>query len=246
MSLIAYRPLATVSAIGPGGKPLTSVTFTPTVSTEALLAGYRLFFRPNPGGFRIAAQHGLGAGGGPLVPLGSEPLSLLFAITSSEPDFLARHATAASSAAGPNLFLTNRSATGTPQTAPGLSRDAKVGAKDMGRIVPRRHRTRVPLKPGPAAKTIELRPYFGGDRIGEPIALDAPTGAEAAEANVDTGAAAGIAFLLRPKPSGDDQLIIADDELARMVALGALELALKSFSGATPAAGRAFTATFET
>ena len=250
MSTIAYRPLARVSAIGAGDRPLASLHFTPTASTERLLSRYRLHFRSNPGGFRVAAQHDLGAGTGMVVPLGSEPLPLLFAINSSEPDFLARHAKTASSTGLPHIFLTNRSAAGVPQAGPGLTREAEVGPKDMGRIVPRVHRARVALKPAPRPKSLELRAYFGGDKLGEPIPVEAPVGAEAADVSVDAATpaatAAGIAFILRPKPQGADQLLIADDELARMNAIGALELVLKPFPGTAPAEGRTFTATFET
>src|SRR3954454_20741490 len=148
MTLIAYRPLATVNVSGAGGQSLTSLTFTPTRATEALLARYRLYFRPGAGTFRIAAQYDLATGGGPLVPLGSEPLSLIFGISSSEPDFLVRHAKASASVGGPNFFLTNRDVSGVPQSNSGLSRGPKVGAKDIGRIVPRRHRMRIAMKEG--------------------------------------------------------------------------------------------------
>jgi hypothetical protein len=244
VSVIAYRPIATVSAVGPGGAAIGSLRFTPTPATERWLADQRLCFRPFPGGFRLAGQHDLESNGGPIVPLGSEPLSFLFAIKSAEADFGARHLKAASSATAPNFFLTNRSATGTPQSTPGLSREAKIGPKDMGRIVPRRSQSRFPVRATARPKEIELHSLFGGSRIGEPIPVAVPAGAMSAGGLVDTNGQPGIAFVLRSKPPGDEQLIITDDELSTMAPIGALELVLKSFPGADPAEGRAFTATF--
>jgi hypothetical protein len=245
MSLVAYRPTATVTATEQGRPDaLASVRFAPTPTTQARLASYRLLFRAYPGGFRLAAQHDLAAGGGIKVPI-TQPLSLLFAFTSSDPGFLARYSKEAAAAAGPNLFLTNRNASGQPQPGPGLSRDAAIGAKDRGWIVPRRNRARVKLGEAPRPNKVEVRPYFGGAAVGDPIALQAPVGAEAAEVAVELGDVPGLAFILRPKPQGNDILILADDELARMNPMGALELVLKPFPGPDPAEGRAFTAVFE-
>ena len=241
MSMISYRPVANVAAkLKATGAPIDSVRFTPTPATEARLSSKRLVFRPYAGGFRLAAQHDVQSGG-PMVPL-AEPLQLIFAITSSDSEFLTRHADAAAAKAGPSIFLSNRSATGTPQAGPGLSRDESVGAKDRARIVPRACRAAVPLAGSPSR--VELRPYFGGAAIRE-IALEAAAGADSAEVSVNVEDQPGLAFTLRPKPGGKDQLIVADDELAQMLPAGALELVLKTFPGPAPSDGREFTATFE-
>ena len=239
MSVISYRSVANVAAKLKGNNaPIDSVRFTPTPATEARLSSKRLVFRPYAGGFRLAAQHD--GGGEPMVPL-AEPLQLLFAITSSDSEFLTRHADAAAAKAGPSIFLSNRSATGTPQGGPGLSRDESVGVKDRARIVPRICRAPVSLAGSPSR--VELRPYFGGAAIRE-IALEGAA-AESAEVSVNVEDQPGLAFTLRPKPSGKDQLIVADDELAQMLPAGALELVLKTFPGPAPSDGREFTARFE-
>lgn len=243
MSLIAFRPVATVSAKTEEGSAIDSLRFAPTPATEARLGSHRLVFRAHPGGFRLAAQHDLKGDGGSIVPI-AEPLSLLFAITSSDAGFMARHVAAETAKAAPNLFLTNRSATGTPQAGPALSREDVVGARDRARIVPRRHRARIPLPSSARPTRIELRPYFGGAMIGDPIPIEAGAKAEAADITVALETQPGLAFLLRAKPEGGDQLIVADDELVQMRPLGALELVLKPFPGTAPAEGRAFTATF--
>ena len=242
MSIIAYRPVANVSAKLKGAPaPIESVRFTPTPSTEARMASKRLVFRPYGGGFRLVAQHDLEGGGGPMVPI-TDPLQLLFAITSSDSEFLSRHADGAAAKAGPSIFLTNRNATGTPQGGPGLSRDETVGAKDRARIVPRVCRARVSLAGSPSR--VELRPYFGGAAIRETV-LEAPPGATSADVGVSVEGESGLAFTLRPKPSGQEQLIVADDELAQMLPAGVLELVLKTFPGPAPPDGREFSATFE-
>ena len=240
MSIISYRPVANVAAKLKGNDaPIDSVRFSPTLATEARLLSKRLVFRPYAGGFRLAAQHD--GGGEPMVPL-AEPLQLLFAITSGDSEFLTRHADAAAAKGGPSIFLSNRSPTGAPQGGPGLSRDESVGAKDRARIVPRLCRAPVSLAGSPSR--VELRPYFGGAAIRE-IALEAVAGADSGEVSVNVEDQPGLAFTLRPKPSGKDQLIVADDELAQMRPAGALELVLKTFPGPAPAGGREFTATFE-
>lgn len=241
MTTIAYRPLATVTAKVKGkDSPLEAVRFSPTPATLGRLANQRILFRSFAGGFRLAAQHDLAGDGSPVVPI-ADTLPLLFAIHFSgglaEPG--------AGEKSGPNLYLTNRNAGGTPQGGPGLSREETVGLKDRAWIVPRRHRAQIPLGSGNRPNRVELRSYFGGGAIGDAIAIDAAAKAEAADVTIGLEGQDGFAFLVRPKPQGDDRLIVADDELSRMRPNGALELALKTFPGPVPAGGRAFTAMFE-
>lgn len=240
MTVIAYRPVATVSVRRKGrDASLSGVGFLPTPATSERLERQRMVFRPFPGGFRIAAQHDLEGGGGPMIPMPSE-LPLLFAVTLGG---VAGDSEAARTA-GPSLFLSNRNAGGTPQGGPQLSRDETVGLKDRAWIVPRRHSAGFPLADGTRPARIELKSYFGGV-IGEPLPIEAPAGAEVAHVPVNLESADGVAFLLRPKPQGAERLIIADDELAALRPDGALELVLKAFPGPAPPNGREFTATFD-
>jgi len=238
MTTIAFRPLATVSAKAKGRDlPLATVRFSPTPSTLERLSKQRILFRSFPGGFRLAAQHDVESGGGPLVPIVGD-LSLLFAGKLDE------KLAAGDEKVGPSIFLTNRNASGTPQGGPQLSRDVAVGTKDRAWIVPRRHVATISLVSGSRPKSMELRPAFGGAAL-ETLALDAAADASAVSLPISVEQRQGLAFLLRPKPSGDDRLIVADDELAEMRPDAALELVLRSFPGPAPAAGREFTATFE-
>jgi len=240
MTTIAFRPVATVTARVKGrDAPLEAVRFTPTPSTIERLGSQRMVFRPYPGGFRIAAEHDLERGGGPMVPLMSE-LPLLFAVTLGG---LAGGSEAARKA-GPAIYLSNRNSGGTPQGGPQLSRDETVGLKDRAWIVPRRHSAGFALAAGSRPTRIELRSYFGG-AVGEPLPIEAPAEAGTAEVPISFEDAEGVAFLLRPKPQGTERLIIADDELAQLRPDGALELVLKTFPGPAPASGREFIATFE-
>ena len=239
MTMIAFRPLAIVTAkLKARDVAISGASFTPTSATQDRLARQRIIFRPFPGGFRLAAQHDLAGEGGPLVPLGdSLPLLFAFRIGATGP------ATDAVKA-GPNIFLTNRNSSGTPQGGPQLSREETVGSKDRGWIVPRRHVANFALGTGSRPKTIEIRSAYGGGAL-ETLAVEAPAGAETVSLPIALEEREGVAFLLKPKPSGADRLIVADDELAGMRADGALELVLKSFPGPAPAAGREFTALLE-
>jgi hypothetical protein len=241
MTIIAYRPVATVLAKSKGrDAPLDRVHFSPTPSTFQRISRQRMVFRSFPGGLRLAAQHDLEGDGAPLVSI-ADTLPLLFAIhCGGEP-----LDTETTDKAGPNLYLTNRNAGGTPQGGPGLSREETVGLKDRAWIVARRHRVQIPLGSSNKPNRIELRSYFGGGAIGQAIPIEAPAKAEAADVNIGLEGQEGFAFLIRPKPQGADRLIVADDELAQMRPLGALELVLKTFPGPMPAGGRAFTAMFE-
>jgi hypothetical protein len=240
MTIIAYRPVATVSAREKGAAtPWAGVRFWPTPATAERLAKQRMVFRPFPGGFRLAAEHDLAGSGGPTIPIAGD-LGLLFAVRLDG----ALGETDATRKSGPSLFLSNRNASGTPQSGPQLSREEIVGLKDRAWIVPRRHRAGFPLGPGNRPNRIELKSYFGGS-AGEPLPIEAPAEAEAAEVMVALEMADGVAFVLRPKPQGAERLIVADDELAEMRPDGALELVLKAFPGPDPAAGREFTAIFE-
>jgi hypothetical protein len=241
MSVVAYRPVATVTAKAKGrDAPLAAFSFSPTPSTATRLANQRMLFRPFPGGFRLAAQHDLAGGGGPVVPI-ADTVPLLFAIRCGG----GLQEGEAADKSGPSLFLSNRNAAGTPQGGPGLSREEFVGPKDRAWIVPRRHRARIALGTGNKPNRIELRNYFGGAAIGDPLPIEAGAQAETADVTIGLEAQEGIAFLLRPKPQGTDRLIVADDELVEMRADGVLELVLKNFPGQVPAGGRQFTATFE-
>lgn len=245
MSLIAYRPVANVAAKEQGrDAPIAALRFEPTPTTSVQLARHRLLFRPYPGGFRLSAQHNLEGDGGPFVPI-AESLSLLFALSSADPGLLARAGGEGAALSGPNLFLTNRNAGGAPQGGPVLSRDELISAKDRAWIVPRRHRARIPLPTSSRPNRVELRPYFGGPAIGDPISIEGDAQAAVGGVTIALEDQEGFAFLLRPKPQGGDQLIIADEELADMRPLGALELVLKTFPGPDPAGGREFTATFK-
>lgn len=240
MTVIAFRPVATVTARDKArGEAIVAVQFTPTPSSAERLARQRILFRPFPGGFRLAAEHDLAAGGA-VVPLAGD-LPLLFAMRLGP----ALAQGEAMRKAGPIVFLSNRGATGTPQGGPQLSREDAVGLKDRGWIVPRRHRASFPLGAGQRPNRVELRSWFGG-AVGEPLPIEAAAEAESADVLVSLEDAGGVAFLLRPKPQGAERLVIADDELAAMPADGALELVLRSFPGPAPAGGREFAATFET
>ena len=244
MSLIGYRPLATVT-LAEEGRPggLAALAVEPTSATRHTLSNHRLHFRRETGGFRLFAEHDLTAGGAPLVPI-STALPLLFAIRSADPDFLSRFTPASADKAGPNLFLSNRNAAGEPQVG-SLSRGATVAGEDVGRIVPRRSRARLALDPTNRADRVEVRAHFGGGQVGDPIPVGGPPDSSSAEVTVDVGSSDKLAFTLTPKPAGTKQLLVADDELARLAPLGAIELVLKPFPGPTPAEGRAFTATFK-
>lgn len=240
MTIISFRPVATITAKVEGrDAPLEAVRFSPTPSTMERLGSRRMVFRPFPGGFRIAAEHDLERGGGPMVPILSE-LPLLFAVTLGG---MVGNSEAARKT-GPAIFLSNRNAGGTPQGGPQLSREETVGLKDRAWIVPRRHSAGFALSAGSRPTRIELKSYFGG-AVGEPLPIEAPAEAEAAQVSVSLEDAEGVAFLLRPKPQGAERLIIADDELAELSPDGALELVLKTFPGPAPASGREFIATFE-
>lgn len=239
MTMIAFRPLAVVTAKVKGRDvPMPDASFVPTPSTEDRFSRQRIIFRPFPGGFRLAAQHELAGEGGPLVPLG-DSLSLLFAVRLG-----GSLASGDAAKVGPNIFLTNRNASGTPQGGPQLSREEIVGAKDRGWIVPRRHVASIALGTGSRPKTIEVKSAFGSSALAT-LSVEAPAGAEAVSLPIALDEQEGVAFLLKPKPSGTDRLVVADNELARMRADGALELVLKTFPGPAPAAGREFTALFE-
>ena len=239
MTVIAFRPLAVVSARVKGrDAPIAGASFAPTPSTLDRLSRQRIVFRPFPGGFRLAAQHELAGEGGPLVPLG-DSLSLLFAFRLG-----GNYPAGEAAKAGPSIFLTNRNATGTPQGGPQLSREETVGAKDRAWIVPRRHVASIALGSGSRPKTIEIKSAFGGSAL-ETVSVEAPAGAEAVSLPIALDDQEGVAFLLKPKPSGTDRLVVADNELAGMRADGALELVLKTFPGPAPAGGREFTALFE-
>ena len=238
MTTIAYRPLATVIAkTKTKAAVLDGVSFAPTPSTIDRLSKQRIAFRSFPGGFRLAAEHDLEGGGGPLVPIAGD-LPLLFAVR------LGGIQPGGDTKTDSGLYLSNRSATGTAQGGPQLSRAETVGAKDRARIVPRRHVAILPLGTGNRPKNLELRSAFGGAAL-ETIAIEAAADAGAASLPISLEDREGFAFVLKPKPSGQDRMIIADDELAAMRADGALELVLRSFPGPAPAAGREFTATFE-
>ena len=240
MTTIAFRPMATVTAKVKGrDAPLEAVRFSPTPSTLKRMGRQHMVFRPFPGGFRIAVEHDLEKGGGPMVPVPSE-LPLLFAVELHG----AVSADEAARKAGPGIFLSNRNSNGTPQGGPQLSRDETVGLKDRAWIVPRRHRAGFALSAGNRPTRIELKSFFGG-AAGDPLPIEAPAEAEAAQVMVSFENVEGVAFLLRPKPQGAERLIIADDELAELRPDGALELVLKTFPGPAPASGREFTATFE-
>jgi len=237
MTIIAYRPLALVSARTKGkAASLVSVGFTPTPSTVERMNRQRIAFRGFPGGFRLAAQHDAEAGGGPLVPISGD-LPLLFAITVGE------GVAAGDEKLGPAIFLSNRNNSGTPQGGPQLGREEMVGAKDRAWIVPRRHVATMGFGAGARPKNIEVRPAFGGAAI-ETISVDAPPDSSAFGFPVELSDREELAFILKPKPSGTDRLLIADDELASMRAGGALELVLRTFPGPAPAEGREFIATF--
>lgn len=239
MSMIAFRPLATVMAREKDqDAPIEGASFAPTPGTAELLSKQRIVFRPFPGGFRLAAQHDLASAGGPLVPLGFG-LSLLFAISLGD-----NRPSAEEGKAGPAIFLTNRNASGTPQGGPGLSREEAVGAKDRAWIVPRRHVASISIGTGSKTKSIELRSAFGGGAL-ETLPIEASAEAQNVELPISLAQRDGVAFLLKSKPPGQDRLIVADDELARMRPDGALELVLKTFPGPAPAAGREFIAVFE-
>jgi hypothetical protein len=238
MTTISYRPLATISAKVKGkGVPVSAVRFSPTPSTLERLAGQRILFRSFPGGFRLAAQHDLERGGGPLVPIAGD-LTLLFAVK------LGEKFAAGDEKAGPSIYLTNRNASGTPQGGPQLSREEAVGTKDRAWIVPRRYFATIALGSGTRPKNLELRSAFGGGAL-ETFPIDVAADASAVSLPVTVEQREGVAFLLKPKPSGNDRLIVADDELAEMGPDAALELVLRSFPGPAPATGREFTATFE-
>jgi hypothetical protein len=220
--------------------PIADINFSPTPSTALRIANQRMVFRPFPGGFRLAALHDVAGSGAPLVPI-ADSLPLLFAISCST----GLQQGEATGKSGPNLFLTNRNAGGTPQGGPSLSREETVGPKDRAWIVPRLSRARIPLGSGNRPNRIELRNYFGGSSIGDAIPIEAPAQAETADVTIALEGQQGVAFLIRPKPQGSDRLIVADDELAEMRPQGALELVLKTFTGPTPAGGREFTARFD-
>lgn len=238
MTTIAFRPVATVCAKAKGTDfPVQAVRFSPTPSTLERLSKQRILFRSFPGGFRLAAQHDLEGGGGPLVPIVGD-LSMLFAVK------LGGGLAGGGEKAGPSIFLTNRNASGTPQGGPRLSREDEVSTKDRAWIVPRRHFATISLGSGSRPKNMELRSAFGGGAL-ETLSIDATPDASAVTLLISVEQREGIAFLLKPKPSGNDRLIVADDELAEMRPDAALELVLRSFPGPAPAAGREFTATFE-
>jgi hypothetical protein len=244
MSVIGYRPLATVRLAEEGRSDgLAVLVVEPTPATRRALANHRLHFRRAPGGFRLFAEHDLAAGGAALVPIPAA-LPLLFAIRSTDPGFLTRFTPESADKAGPNLFLSNRTATGDPQVG-SLSRGATVAGEDIGRIVPRRLRARLALDPANRADRVEVRAHFGGEKVGEPIPVGGPADSNSAEVTVDVGSSDKLAFMLTPKPAGTKQLIVADDELARLAPRGAIELVLKPFPGPAPAEGRAFSATFK-
>ena len=192
MTVIAYRPVAIVSAREKGRDTMSGVRFLPTPATAERLAKQRMVFRPFPGGFRLAVEHNLAGSGGPMVAI-AQDLPLLFAVWLGG----ALAETDASRKAGPNFFLSNRNASGTPQSGLQLSRDETVGLKDRAWIVPRRHRAGFPLGTGNRPNRIELKSYFGGS-AGEPLPIEAPPDAEAAEVMVSFEGAEGVAFLLRP------------------------------------------------
>ena len=244
MSLTGFRPLAAVTITDEAnGKAMESLSFDPTAATAAKLTGHRLIFRRRLGGFQLYAERNLGPGGGPVVPI-VEPVRLVFALRSSDRGRLARYKPSEDPTAGPNLYLTNLDDAGVPQASRPLSRGESIAAADSARIVGPRFRARVPLPATNRPNRVEVRRRHDGERVGDAIPLEVGAGASAAELGVDLSNEEASAFTLVPKPAGDEQHILVDEELAATGAYGAVELVLKPFPGPDPEGGREFTAVF--
>jgi hypothetical protein len=242
MSVMAYRPVASVTVLEKGSKkPIRSVRFEPTPDALRRMADHRMVHRTRDSGFQIYAVHD--SGGTPRVPI-AKPLRMLFSIRAGA-DFHGRYKPEPGEAAAPALYLTNRDSDGEGNAAGGLSRGEAVAKEDLARIVPRRLRASVPLTGNTPPTKVEVRRRYGGAIVGEAVAIETPAEALVAELAVDLSGEEERAFTLVPLPGGVAQHIFADDALAGGGSIGVLELILRNFPGPQPAAGRVFTATFE-
>jgi hypothetical protein len=245
VSITAFRPFVTVGVEDKDtGAAISAFGFEPTPATARKLADGRLLFKSRPSGFQLYAQHDPAAGG---ARLGGSPgrTTLLFAIRLDDANFLERYHPDLDKTTGPNLYLANRDDDGSARAQGSLTRGDSVEKADGARIVGRRLSARVALEATPEPKRVKVRDRFVPTRTVADVQIEASAGATSATVAIDLSADAAIAYTLAPQPADAPKtLLVADDELARRGAFGALELVSEPFPGPDPAGGRVYKALF--
>ncbi len=245
MSVIAFRPIATVTVTDQGtGKAIATLAFAPTPTTERRLADHRIVFRQRAAGFQLYAQFNPEAGNARLGPI-TVRTSFVFAIRRSESDFLARYHPDLDPATGPNLYLANLDADGSVRPSGALSVGPTVEKADAAHIVGRRLNARADLSAMPAPASLKVADRFDPARTVADVSVNGIAGSTTAAVAIDLSADAAAAFTLAPQPADTPKTTLyADDELAGRGVFGVLELVADPSAGPEPAGGRAYTATF--
>jgi hypothetical protein len=244
MSMAAFIPFIGVSVAENGtGKPIAALNFEPTPATARRLADYRLIFRPRAGGFQLYARNNPAAGNARLAPITARA-AFVFSVRTAEADFLTRYHPDLDPATGPNLYLSNLNADGTARPNGQLSLGATVEQADAARIVGRRLNARADLAAPTRPTSLKVTDRYAAARTVADVPVFAAAGSESASVAIDLTGDAASAYTLSPQPSGAKTMLFADDELAGLGALGALQLIAEPFPGPDPAAGRAYTAIF--